>query len=69
MLEWQKRKNLTNPRGKLFLAYTPGYPLAVADWQCGRGMRDVRTGETLADVVLVAEINLPREIDRFLRDE
>ena len=44
-----------------YIAYQPGYPLMIADWKCGIGYFDVRTGITI-DPKLLAPFNLPKEL-------
>ena len=37
---------------QMYIAYQPGYPLMIADWQVGRGYRDVRTDVSIQPTYL-----------------
>ena len=49
---------LDDSYSQMYLAYQPGYPLMVADWQTGHGFRDVRTDRSIQPVLL-ARISPP----------
>ena len=60
-LEWiTPEEGRKHTYDRLYLAYQPGYPLMIADWETGYGYRDIRTGKSIRPVA-VAYINLPEE--------